>query len=203
MVLMVCTTLHLLPYMIWSYYILGLKDCSVLCKGIYTTKSTQPLEDQSYNCVWFNISFKLNETLTSKFADFRCGMQDCILDVIEFECTFNRNYTGIPLNNTPSNEKNQINQPVTNDRNGSLNMNDDQNQETYEGNGSCISKFLYWLLFFYFLYFYIKKHQLVKMMECFNICRSWYKRCDNYKLFGWWKLNWNRHFCSCKAFQDT
>lgn len=105
MIQMVCKTLHLLPDIISSYYFLGLKDCSVLCKGTYTTKSTQPVKNPSHNCVGFNISFKLNETLTSKFADFRCGMQDCILDVIEFECKINRNYTGIPLNKTPSNEK--------------------------------------------------------------------------------------------------
>lgn len=84
-------------------------------------------------------------------------MQDCILDVIKFECTFNRNYTGIPLNKTPSNEKNQINQPVTNDRNGTLSTKDDQNQETYEGNGSCIGNFFYWLLLFFTFYLFIVK----------------------------------------------
>lgn len=81
-------------------------------------------------------------------------MQDCILDVIEFECTFNRNYTGIPLNKTPSNEKNQINQPVSNDRNGSLSTKDDQNQETYEGNGSCIGNF-FSIDYYYFFTFYL------------------------------------------------
>lgn len=38
MVLMVCIILYLLFYMIWFYYILGLKDCLVLCKGIYIIK---------------------------------------------------------------------------------------------------------------------------------------------------------------------
>lgn len=76
-------------------------------------------------------------------SDYRCGMHDCILDVIEFECTFNRNYTGITLNKTSSNEKDQINQQDTKERNGSLSMKDDQFQKTYGGNRSCIGNLLY------------------------------------------------------------
>lgn len=51
--------------------------------------------DPSGNCVAYNISFYLNETLLSKLLDFRCGIPRCILELIAFECTLSGKNVGV------------------------------------------------------------------------------------------------------------
>lgn len=65
--------------------------CQVLCRGTSSTKATDP----SSNCVAYNISFYLNETLLSKLLDFRCGIPRCILELIAFECTLSGKNVGV------------------------------------------------------------------------------------------------------------
>lgn len=74
--------------------------CSVLCRGIFTTKAVDPAR----NCVGYDISFKLNKSLTAKLKDFHCEIPGCLLEVVEFVCTFNGEFADIPLNKTSSNE---------------------------------------------------------------------------------------------------
>lgn len=82
--------------------------------------------------------------LTTKLADFRCKISNCILEVIVFECTFNKNYTGIPFNDASSSKEDQINQQDANGRNGSSSIKDDQEyqQDVEVENTSCIGNLL-------------------------------------------------------------
>lgn len=99
------------------------------------------MSDPVNSCVGYNISFKLNKMLTTKLADFRCKISNCLLEVIEFECTFNKNYTGVPFNNASSSKEDQINQHDANGRNGSSSIKDDQ-QDLEVENRSCIGNLL-------------------------------------------------------------
>lgn len=73
------------------------KRCSVLCNGTYTIKEPDPHR----HCVGFNINFKLEEALITNIKVFPCGILNCSLEVVKFECT---------LNKTSSNKEDQINQ---------------------------------------------------------------------------------------------
>lgn len=68
---------------------------------------------------------------------FPCGILNCSLEVVEFECTFNRNHSERPLNKTSSNKEDQINQ-----------------QDIDGENRSCIGNFLFFAI-------YDKKHEIV------------------------------------------
>lgn len=39
-------------------------------------------------CVGYNISFHFNKTLTTKLKDFPCHIPTCLIDEIDFYCTF-------------------------------------------------------------------------------------------------------------------
>lgn len=58
--------------------------------------------DPIRNCVAYNITFYLNDTLLSKLLDFRCGIPHCILEVITFECTLSGKNVGVYSNETSS-----------------------------------------------------------------------------------------------------
>lgn len=55
-------------------------ECSVWCKGKYTTNS------EVVACVNYNISFHINKTLTSKLNDVACSIEKCIVKEINFDC---------------------------------------------------------------------------------------------------------------------
>lgn len=50
--------------------------------------------------------------------DFHCKIPGCILDVIEFECPFNRKYSGVYFNETSSKKEDQHKPKDTNNGNG-------------------------------------------------------------------------------------
>lgn len=139
--------------------------CSVLCKGTYINKILDPALN---NCSGYNISFKLNKTLTTKLADFRCGIKNCLVEVINYNCTFNRNYTRIALNKTSSKKEDQQD---TKGRNRSSIIEEDQkyHQDTDGANRSCIGN----VLSFCLLYKKAYNHSL-NMMRYFIIHRTWY-----------------------------
>ncbi|XP_052679790.1 uncharacterized protein LOC128160496 [Crassostrea angulata] len=60
----------------------GTIDCSVWCKGKYTTNP------EYVACVNYNISFHINKTLTTKLKDVACSIKSCIVKVIDFDCVF-------------------------------------------------------------------------------------------------------------------
>lgn len=57
-----------------------------------------------YRCVAYGISIKLNNSLTAKLKDFHCEIPGCVLEVVDFVCTFNGEFADIPLNIISSNE---------------------------------------------------------------------------------------------------
>lgn len=118
------------------FSLLESKSCSVLCKGNYTTKKNDP----AANCVAYNISFKVNKTLKSMLKDFQCKIPNCILELIQFECTFNKEYTEIYSNKTSISKEDQINQQDTNGKNRSSSQKEDNKnqQDTDGGNEPCI-----------------------------------------------------------------
>lgn len=63
--------------------------CSISCNGTYTIKEPDPHR----KCVGFNIKFKLEETLITYIKVFPCEILNCSLEVVEFDCTFNRSHT--------------------------------------------------------------------------------------------------------------
>lgn len=63
--------------------------CSVSCNGTYTIKEPDPHR----KCVGFNIKFKLEETLITYIKVFPCEILNCSLEVVDFDCTFNRSHT--------------------------------------------------------------------------------------------------------------
>lgn len=82
------------------FFLLEPTRCLVLCKGTITTKAV----DQARGCVGYDISFNLNESLTTKLKDFQCKIPNCSVEVVKFVCTFNSEYDDISLNITSSNE---------------------------------------------------------------------------------------------------
>lgn len=130
------------------FFFLDPNRCSVLCKGTITTNVVA-------NCVAFDISFKLNKTLTSKLKYFSCKIPNCLLERVEFECTFNKEYTETYFNESSNNKEDQITQHDTNGINGSSSMKEDQKyqQDTYGENRSCFGNLLSFA-------FYKEKHKL-------------------------------------------
>lgn len=61
---------------------LGILECSVWCKGKYTTNP------KKVACVNYNISYHINKTLTSKLNDVACSIESCIVKVIIVDCVF-------------------------------------------------------------------------------------------------------------------
>lgn len=99
-----------------SFFFLDPKRCSVLCKETITFKVV------ANYCVAFTISFKLNGTLTSQLKYFSCKIPNCLLEKVEFECTFNKGYTETYLNESSNNKGDKITQRDTNGINGSSSM---------------------------------------------------------------------------------
>lgn len=60
------------------------------------------MTDPTRTCVAFNISFYLNDTLLTKLLHFRCGIPNCLLEVIAFECTLSGKNVGVYSNETSS-----------------------------------------------------------------------------------------------------
>lgn len=65
-----------------SFYFKGTIDCSVWCKGKYTTNP------EYVACVNYSINFHINKTLTTKLKDVACSITSCIVKVIDFDCMF-------------------------------------------------------------------------------------------------------------------
>lgn len=76
------------------------------------------MTDQFGNCVAYKISFNLHKTLATKFLDFRCGIPNCVLEVIAFECTLNGKYNGLYFNETSNKTEDQNKPKDANDGNG-------------------------------------------------------------------------------------
>nr|XP_022296171.1 uncharacterized protein LOC111105953 [Crassostrea virginica] len=75
----------------------GSEGCSVVCEGNFTSKNI--LYDETH-CVGFNINFHLNDNISTKLRDFPCDIAKCILEVIDFECSFPRNVSYTDFNET-------------------------------------------------------------------------------------------------------
>lgn len=60
------------------------------------------MTDLTRNCVAFNISFYLNDTLFTKLLHFRCEIPNCLLEVIAFKCTLSGKNVGVYSNETSS-----------------------------------------------------------------------------------------------------
>ncbi|XP_078340452.1 uncharacterized protein LOC111105946 isoform X2 [Crassostrea virginica] len=73
----------------------GSEGCSIVCEGHFTSKNK--LYDENH-CVAFNINFHLNDNLTSKMRDFPCNISKCILEVIDFNCSFSGNVSYTDFN---------------------------------------------------------------------------------------------------------
>lgn len=82
------------------FFLLELTRCSVLCKGSYITNAVDPAR------VWvgYDNSFNFIKSLTTKLKYFHCELPGCLLEVVDFVCTFNGEYYDIPLNMTSNNE---------------------------------------------------------------------------------------------------
>lgn len=103
------------------FYFVGFRGCTVRCKAKYTNNN------KYYgvkHCVGYNMSFHINGNLTSKFKDFPCDITNCILELIEFECTFTEenseleNLDRTEANKAPGNKTENINPKNTTAANG-------------------------------------------------------------------------------------
>lgn len=75
-----------------------MKGCTVWCKGKYTKHPT------GATCVGYDISFHVNKTLTTVLRDFLCHNQTCLINKIDFNCTFIEANIDFNLNKTSINE---------------------------------------------------------------------------------------------------
>lgn len=73
------------------------------------------------------MSFHINGSLTSKFKAFPCGITNCILELIEFECTFTEENS--ELENLDKTEANKASGNKTDNIN---------HKNTTAANGKCI-----------------------------------------------------------------
>ena len=77
--------------------IAGTEGCSVVCEGNITLNNKRYDE---LHCVGFNIEFHLSVNLSTEIRDFPCYISNCILEVIDFECSFLRNVSYTDFNET-------------------------------------------------------------------------------------------------------
>lgn len=73
-----------------KYILAGSEGCPIVCKGRLFINNN--LHDQ-VNCVKYNISFRLNNTISTDLRDVPCNISKCILEAIDFECMFTSNTT--------------------------------------------------------------------------------------------------------------
>lgn len=75
---------------IYMYILAGSEGCPIVCKGRFFINNT--LYDEE-NCVEYNISFRLNNTISTYLRDVPCKIPKCIFEAIHFECKFSTNTT--------------------------------------------------------------------------------------------------------------
>lgn len=106
------------------FYFVGFRGCTVRCKAKYTNNNKFY---GARHCVGYNMSFHINGSLTSKFKAFPCYITNCILELIEFECTFTEENS--ELENLDKTEANKASGNKTDNIN---------HKNTTAANGKCI-----------------------------------------------------------------